>query len=160
MIPSIQTTHNGITYRSKLEACWAVFFDEMSIRYDYEPDAYSLPCGNYTPDFWLPDLDLQAGIWVEIKGQTPTSTEERKCIQLADCFDRIVVLIVGPPMRHVRAMFDEVNAMVFKFEERTRKIPSCLEVITPDTQRNIFHHAGVLAHHAVRWSPDSNWLRE
>ena len=50
---AIPTTWNGIKYRSRLEARWAVFFDEMKIEVQYEPDAFRLPRANYLPDFYL-----------------------------------------------------------------------------------------------------------
>jgi hypothetical protein len=37
-IAAIQTHYNGYHFRSRLEARWAVFFDECGIRYQYEPE--------------------------------------------------------------------------------------------------------------------------
>lgn len=64
MIKAIQTHYNGYHFRSRLEARWAVFFDELGVRYEYEPDGYDLgDLGWYLPDFWLPELRT----WFEIK---------------------------------------------------------------------------------------------
>lgn len=61
----IQTDYNGLRFRSRLEARWAVFFDAASIRYQYELEGYELEGGaRYLPDFYLPDLDFH----VEVKG--------------------------------------------------------------------------------------------
>ena len=62
------TTFNGIRFRSRLEARWAVFFDYLNIKYLYEPEWDAVKGGwcyvNYKPDFFLPQpFDL----WVEIK---------------------------------------------------------------------------------------------
>jgi hypothetical protein len=47
-----------------LEARWAVFFDALKIKWEYEPEGYELPDGMwYLPDFWLARL----GAWLEIK---------------------------------------------------------------------------------------------
>lgn len=62
---AIETHYNGYRFRSRLEARWAVFFDTLGIRYEYEPEGFELSDGTYyLPDFWLPDLHL----WVEVKG--------------------------------------------------------------------------------------------
>lgn len=34
---AVPTTYNGVNYRSKLEAQWAAFFDEMEWEHEYEP---------------------------------------------------------------------------------------------------------------------------
>ena len=60
----IETEYNGYRFRSRLEARWAVFFDAVSINYEYEPEGYNLPNGTrYLPDFYLPDFN----IFVEVK---------------------------------------------------------------------------------------------
>lgn len=60
----IETNYNGYRFRSRLEARWAVFFDAMHIRYEYEPEGFILSNGQaYLPDFYLPLLD----IYVEVK---------------------------------------------------------------------------------------------
>lgn len=64
-IRSIWTTYKGITYRSRAEARWAVFFDKMGIEAAYEPEGFVLPSGAcYLPDFYLPGYDT----YVEVKG--------------------------------------------------------------------------------------------
>ena len=66
LIKPIQTEYNGYLFRSRLEARWAVFFDTLNIKYEYEPEGYELPDGTkYLPDFYLPDNDC----YVEVKGK-------------------------------------------------------------------------------------------
>ena len=61
---AIDTIYNGYKFRSRLEARWAVFFDELDIKYDYEVEGFDLgDAGWYLPDFWLPDIQA----WIEIK---------------------------------------------------------------------------------------------
>ena len=63
-IKPIQTRYNGYMFRSRLEARWAVFFDEMGIKYEYEPEGFVLTNSDkYLPDFYLPDCRT----YVEIK---------------------------------------------------------------------------------------------
>jgi hypothetical protein len=44
-ISNIPTRYNGITFRSRLEARWAVFWDVLGVRYFYEYEGYELPSG-------------------------------------------------------------------------------------------------------------------
>jgi len=64
------TFYNGCHFRSRLEAKWAVFFDALGIRYQYEKEGYLIKeyydhkTWTYLPDFYLPDFKT----WVEVKG--------------------------------------------------------------------------------------------
>lgn len=72
-IKAIQTRYDGILFRSRIEARWAVFFNSLGLDYEYEKEGYDLGDGKaYLPDFWLPSLDA----WIEIKGADP---EEDAC---------------------------------------------------------------------------------
>jgi len=52
---AIETEYNGILFRSRLEARWAVLFDLLDITYIYEPECFILSNNQkYTPDFYLP----------------------------------------------------------------------------------------------------------
>ena len=44
----IQTEYRNIVFRSRLEAKWAVFFDEMGIEWKYEPGTFMVPFGGYS----------------------------------------------------------------------------------------------------------------
>jgi hypothetical protein len=63
-IGAIETEYRDTRFRSRLEARWAVFFDELGIPWEYESEGYELLNGRYLPDFWLPE---QGAFW-EIKG--------------------------------------------------------------------------------------------
>jgi hypothetical protein len=79
-IQAIETKYNGYRFRSRLEARWAVFFDTLGIRYEYEKEGYDLgEYGMYLPDFWLPENN----IFIEIKGKMPTEDERAKAIELS-----------------------------------------------------------------------------
>ena len=63
---SKRTIYKGICFRSKLEARWAVVFDQLGIEWVYEPDTLSrdwVEMVYYRPDFYLPEL----GKYVEVK---------------------------------------------------------------------------------------------
>lgn len=61
--------------------------------WDYEPEGFKLPSGQYLPDFWLPRLEL----WVEVKPTAPSATEELRCEQLCHGRNQTVVVAVGLP---------------------------------------------------------------
>jgi hypothetical protein len=48
--PVVRTEYQGIRYRSRLEARWAVFFDALAIKFQYEP---RVPRIAYLPDFFV-----------------------------------------------------------------------------------------------------------
>ena len=62
---AIETIYNGYRFRSRLEARWAVFFDALGIKYEYEPEGFEFQDGTmYLPDFYLPEADE----FFEVKG--------------------------------------------------------------------------------------------
>ena len=75
-IKPIETIYNGYRFRSRLEARWAVFFDAMGIRYEYEPEGFSLKYGmRYLPDFALLNVrrrhwanETESPVYIEVKG--------------------------------------------------------------------------------------------
>lgn len=65
MIKSIDTKYDGYRFRSRLEARWAVFFNSLGVKYQYEPQGFELNDGTaYLPDFFLPETEE----WAEVKG--------------------------------------------------------------------------------------------
>lgn len=63
-IKPIETWYAGCRFRSRLEARFAVFFDAVGARWEYEPQGFVVDGRPYLPDFLLPDC----GTWVEVKG--------------------------------------------------------------------------------------------
>ncbi len=104
---AIDTIYNGYNFRSRLEARWAVFFNALDIRYQYEPEGFKLPrvlesraktCAQvrsefiyYLPDFRLPQQDC----WVEIKGTEPTNEESEKAHTLVKASGKNVYTFWG-----------------------------------------------------------------
>ena len=56
-INAIPTYYKGTEFRSRTEARWAVFLDELGIEWQFEAEGYDLLHGYYLPDFWLPQID-------------------------------------------------------------------------------------------------------
>lgn len=57
-IESIPRVYEGITFRSTLEASWAIMFDKLGWDWEYEP---------FRLHGWIPDFVLQGEILVEVK---------------------------------------------------------------------------------------------
>lgn len=69
-IKAIETEYAGCRFRSRLEARWATFFDELGIPWHYEEQGYELPSGRYLPDFRIERVAEAGGrdVHVEVKG--------------------------------------------------------------------------------------------
>lgn len=79
----IETVYCGYRFRSRLEARWAVFFDALGVKWEYEPEGYDLgDAGWYLPDFWLPDYSA----FIEVKPVNPNPDELLKMRRLAQGF--------------------------------------------------------------------------
>lgn len=65
-IQSINTYYSGHHFRSRLEARWATVFNDLGLRWEYEPQGFRVGDDrrSYLPDFLLPDV----GWWIEVKG--------------------------------------------------------------------------------------------
>ena len=91
----IETYYKGYRFRSRLEARWAVFFDALSVRWEYEIEGYKLKEDIfYLPDFYLPDFH----IFAEIKPQYSDELDET--VNLMRVFrDEVgaILLLVGIP---------------------------------------------------------------
>ena len=108
---AIETKYNGYRFRSRLEARWAVFFDELGIEYQYEPEGYNLgSIGWYLPDFYLPSLE----IYCEAKGPEPTHEEMVKCIKIQEGMNQKCVILRDIPNLYGKTKFSN---LILKFTE-------------------------------------------
>jgi len=94
-IKAIETAYAGHLFRSRLEARYAVFFNELGVPWVYEPEGYDLGDGLwYLPDFYLPEIDT----FIEIKPTGDASDiEKKKCFKLAVGTKKPVVMFCGVP---------------------------------------------------------------
>lgn len=70
MIKAIETKYKGYRFRSRLEARWAVFFDAMGYKWEYEPEGFDLDGVYYLPDFRIAEKDSNGDFnvfWFEVK---------------------------------------------------------------------------------------------
>jgi hypothetical protein len=77
MIEAIQTSYKGTTYRSKIEARWATFFDCLGVTYEYEPESFELGLLNPNWD-WEDSQELRE----ELEEDGCTDSEIRREIWL------------------------------------------------------------------------------
>lgn len=94
----IDTIYNGYKFRSRLEARWAVFFDNINLSYIYEREGFDLDGTWYLPDFWIENWQC----WIEIKPDIPDLTksnvkEYNLCHKLAKYLNQNVLLVGGNP---------------------------------------------------------------
>lgn len=63
----IETFYKGYKFRSRLEARWAVFFDALGLKWQYEVEGFNLSDGRY----YLPDFRVTSSkelvYWYEVK---------------------------------------------------------------------------------------------
>lgn len=92
-IRALPTVYAGVRFRSRLEARWALFFDKLGIRWEYEPEGFQLPSGAcYLPDFWLPTFN--GGMYAEVK---PTGGDFSKAREFVAASAKSLWCCDGPP---------------------------------------------------------------
>lgn len=96
-IKPIPTKYKRHIFRSRLEARWAVFFDALGEKWEYEPEGFDLGDGvYYLPDFYLVGL----GCYAEVKRE---SGEFDKVEKFVESTKQSILLCEGIP-----------RAMIFK----------------------------------------------
>ncbi len=98
-IKPIEPTYNGYRFRSRLEARWALYFDLVNIKYEYEPEGYVLENGEcYLPDFYLPEVNAYFEVkHASLKGKDVSGAKE-KLELLAKAKDCFAMLCRGDPV--------------------------------------------------------------
>jgi hypothetical protein len=75
-ISAIETEWKGFRFRSRLEARWAVFFEELGFNWRYEAQGYEGEGVKYLPDFTL--ADGENTFFVEVKGDPDGLIKDRE----------------------------------------------------------------------------------
>lgn len=134
---AIETIYAGHRFRSRLEARWAVVFDTLGIRWEYEPEGFETSAGRYLPDFRFDVAGAQhspdsAGVvWAEVKGAPLSDVEARKVMAFAfDPGELRWIIALGPiPDRGCLPMFtgwgkidDIPRAMSWALVTRAREL--------------------------------------
>jgi len=122
----LPTIYNGVKYRSRTEARWALFFDVAGIKFAYEQEAFSLKSGNYLPDFTIFSYNSGENVfYAEVKGSTFSSAEKTKCKHLCEATNSDVVMLDGPPD------FKCYNVFTWNSVKDCKATESCLYFETP-----------------------------
>lgn len=132
---AIETEYAGCRFRSRLEARWAVFFDQLKIEWEHEPDGFATPAGRYLPDFKIQIPGNQQNEngrfqWFEVK--PPEWCEDARHAALATLSDVPLIIARGMP----RGYLDQLQAskanhrlrsplMVYGLEERPWPVAFC-----------------------------------
>jgi hypothetical protein len=97
---AIETEYKGYRFRSRLEARWAVFFDQLGILYEYEPEGIVLSDGtHYLPDFYLPEFHCYFEVKRKGIQNTPEGREAiRKIRNGADTNEWAGIIAFGDPI--------------------------------------------------------------
>jgi hypothetical protein len=91
----IETRYRGYRFRSRAEARWAAFFDQLGMRWSYEP----IDLHGYIPDFIV---HLHAPLIVEVKGAALELEELRIETPKIECAEwpREALLVGAEPFGH------------------------------------------------------------
>ena len=103
-IKPIETFYNGYRFRSRLEARWAVFFDALNVKYEYEPEGYLMSNEEcYLPDFYLPDMNY----YIEVKGKNEHLYKDIDKLKQFTLDKKTVVMILSniPYDKSARGLF-------------------------------------------------------
>lgn len=128
MIKAIETVYNNYTFRSRLEARWAVFFDALQIKYEYEREGFDIDGLWYLPDFYLPDYSC----WIEIKPKPFVFGSDPKVNAFAKATEDTFLLIRGIPKA------DNYNHGFSEDERYTIQILSYYGICS-DTEHSFFY---------------------
>jgi hypothetical protein len=143
----IETRYRGHRFRSRLEARWAVFFDSLGLRWQYEPEAFKLPSGPYLPDFRLHvSMCGRNQVWVEVKGKYNDGDLSR-LLELSQATDTPGLILVeevgngqglhtaltsGYDWGYVFAKCDSCGAVVVEFPDSSYMTCKCGGNLKPD----------------------------
>ena len=144
----IETVYKGYRFRSRLEAKWAVFFDELGVKWEYEPEGYDLDeMGWYLPGFKTHMCQKnhsnklqkfgKAEYWIEKKGQHPTEEEEMKMAMLSRRTKTKGYIFFGDPLEFEFLSFGLDGEFGYHFC-KFGVTPPCIACCTPREYDIIF----------------------
>jgi hypothetical protein len=84
---------DGYLMRSHSETRWAAMMDALRVTWLYEDRHVETRHGGYIPDFYLP----AAGMFIEVKGPTPTAVEREKAMDAQRQTGCPVIFAYGRP---------------------------------------------------------------
>ena len=148
---AIDTQYKGYNFRSRLEARWAVFFDALGLKWEYEPEGFELEDGTkYLPDFkvqypgrWEEEKHYE---WFEVKSSLKNMTREEWLkvlkFQKENGHSGIYILDGTPDLKMYNVASDSINDFYGCREE----IDNLIELIANEKPFSVyddFKRAGV-----------------
>lgn len=89
----------GTTYKSALEASWAIYFLHNNIEFEYEPSTITLRDEEpYTPDFYLPEYDYHVECKSQAAWDNDRETVLRKLKELIEVTGKYAYLVTASPI--------------------------------------------------------------
>jgi len=108
VIKPIATRYGNNFFRSRLEARWGIFFDELGIQFSYELEGYEINASErYLPDFYLPKVSLFA----EVKPFPNASDEAIVRRFIVAGLDTGVILLTDKPACKPYPVFSLIRPM-------------------------------------------------
>lgn len=104
-VNAIETRYNGYRFRSRLEARWAIFFDQMEVPYLFESEGFEMGGAKYLPDFRLPnglktygESEYLSNVWAEVKPSLTLEPQDKQKIALfVQQTDNVILILSGDP---------------------------------------------------------------
>jgi hypothetical protein len=94
-------SYAGTLFRSHLEARWAIFFDRLDLKWEYEPQGFDLGGTLYLPDFAV--YAACGTLWCEVKPEwdaDPAGIEKWRRFAAMRPQPSRAVLLIGKPTAH------------------------------------------------------------
>lgn len=99
-LKALPSEYAGCVFRSRLEARVAYYFDLLGVRWEYEPEGFELPSGNYAPDFLC-----DRSFYVEVKPDTSAfPLYEERLRQLCQLSKKDVYYMPGIPFEDLESL--------------------------------------------------------
>lgn len=118
-IKPIPTKYKKVSYKSKLEAQWALYLEKLHLKFIYEPQSFKLGTRLYTPDFLIENR-----LFIEVKPEVFTLDTLDKITLLATMREIPVALCAGDFYKslHIAIVSPGGN---FTFGYEFRYCPNC-----------------------------------
>ena len=97
---ALKTFYNHNKYRSRLEAKWAVYFDQMGVKFEYEPAGFNIGHKCYLPDFYLPELDTYIEVKPESGDRDQVFNDMVAMIEIGASSIGKCLAVFGDPLNH------------------------------------------------------------
>ena len=98
---AIETRYKGLRFPSRLTARWAIYLDQLGLKWDFQPEEFELASGEkYLPDFHIGTYAPGAhtyGPWIKIKAVPPTEHDVATLRELCASGTSYGLMLWGQP---------------------------------------------------------------